>query len=253
MSKSDSLLDKEKNDDREKGASSVEEEQEEERDDEEEEEEGRSWKHILSLPMEMLVHIAGYVGRDDGVYFALTCTAFYHAIGMATHTLRTPWRAALLTLPRLHHATAHALIPTDRDDERVALAAARGGSVAVLTWAVLSAGYSFDPHRLIQHAARGGDIECVSLCVTSLQIPLDESVCMEAAGAGHLPLLRFLHDSLSCPWDRYTCASAARAGHLHCLEYAWEHGCVMDKHTSLMAIEGNHLHILKVPISSPLS
>ena len=43
--------------------------------------------------------------------------------------------------------------------------------------------------------------------------PWDRDICVEAAGGGHLEVLRWARTN-GCPWDKYTCAYAAEEGRL---------------------------------------
>jgi hypothetical protein len=62
-------------------------------------------------------------------------------------------------------------------------------------------------------------------CVAN-ECPIDGLVCAQAAGNGHLELLKYLREEVKAPWDSSTAvfaaAFAAANGHLHILEYLVE-------------------------------
>ena len=70
------------------------------------------------------------------------------------------------------------------------------------------------------------------------------SLCMLAAGNGHLHCLKFLHEH-GASWDTVTCYEAAKGGHLHCLQYAREHGCPWNYQSMKYAVIQGHLDCLE--------
>jgi hypothetical protein len=61
----------------------------------------------------------------------------------------------------------------------------------------------------------------VKYCVAK-KCPIDAWACAEAAGNGHLEVLKYLREEAKAPWDSETAAGAAKFGHLHILEYLVE-------------------------------
>ena len=75
--------------------------------------------------------------------------------------------------------------------------------------------------RTINAAAYQGNLEMVKYCVAK-KCPIDAWACAEAAGNGHLEVLKYLREEAKAPWDSETAAGAAKFGHLHILEYLVE-------------------------------
>ncbi len=50
-----------------------------------------------------------------------------------------------------------------------------------------------------------------------------DNTCAEAAGGGHLEILKWARAN-GCEWDSETCESAARGGHLDVLKWAFANG-----------------------------
>ena len=75
--------------------------------------------------------------------------------------------------------------------------------------------------RTIEAAAKQGNLEMVKYCVAN-KCPIDEYACADAAGNGHLEVLKYLREEGKAPWDWNTAAWAAQNGHLHILEYLVE-------------------------------
>ena len=72
------------------------------------------------------------------------------------------------------------------------------------------------------------------------------ATCAEAAGAGHLDVLKWAREY--CPWDRWNacCLRAAEeGGHLEVLRWAREHGCPWDEETAAWAAKKGHLEMLR--------
>jgi len=70
-------------------------------------------------------------------------------------------------------------------------------------------------------AAYRGNLEMVKYCVAN-ECPIDWRACAQAAGNGHLEVLKYLREEAKAPWDWRTAAWAAGNGHLHILEYLVE-------------------------------
>ena len=97
----------------------------------------------------------------------------------------------------------------------------------------------------INRAAEQGNLEMVKYCVAN-ECPIDGWVCAQAAGNGHLELLKYLREEVKAPWDWETAALAAQSGHLHILEYLVERK--FDQFNEFMcecAAEYGHLDCLK--------
>ena len=75
--------------------------------------------------------------------------------------------------------------------------------------------------RTINAAAHQGNLEMVKYCVAK-KCPINGWACAEAAGNGHLEVLKYLREEAKARWDSETAAGAAKFGHLHILEYLVE-------------------------------
>ena len=75
--------------------------------------------------------------------------------------------------------------------------------------------------KTMRIAAEQGNLEMVKYCVAK-KCPINGWACAEAAGNGHLEVLKYLHEEAKAPWNLWTAAWAARSGHLHVLEYLVE-------------------------------
>ena len=73
----------------------------------------------------------------------------------------------------------------------------------------------------IHVAANQGNLEMVKYCVAK-KYHIDAWACAEAAGNGHLEVLKYLREEAKAPWDLGTAIRAAQNGHLHILEYLVE-------------------------------
>ena len=75
--------------------------------------------------------------------------------------------------------------------------------------------------KTMRIAAEQGNLEMVKYCVAK-KCPINGWACAEAAGNGHLEVLKYLHEEAKAPWNFWTAAWAARSGHPHVLEYLVE-------------------------------
>ena len=135
-------------------------------------------------------------------------------------------------------------------DESCLVRAAGSGYFPILAW-------------VARHLAGDGSVQ------------FGENVCAEAAGFGHLEVLRWLRGSgleetvwqvggdqlddprevealearwgpgPACAWDEMTCVNAARYGRLEVLQYAMRQGCPCDEDVTAAAAEGGHLGVLQ--------
>ena len=107
-----------------------------------------------------------------------------------------------------------------------------------------------DSLLILQAAGKGGSLEIVKWIYSKYTFSVDTNkallynLCINAAGGGHLELLKFLYDN-KCPWDEYICAEAAYNGHLDVLKFLHEHSCPWDTPACAYAAFGNHFEILK--------
>jgi hypothetical protein len=74
--------------------------------------------------------------------------------------------------------------------------------------------------------------------------PWDEFICAAAAGGGQLHVLQWLR-SKGCPWLADTCREAAREGHLHIVQWARANGCHWGPLTCAVAASRGHWHIVQ--------
>ena len=73
----------------------------------------------------------------------------------------------------------------------------------------------------IDAAAEQGNLEMAKYCVANEcpDSPISTLTCAQAAGNGHLEVLKYLREEAKMPWDSGTANFAAKNGHLHVLEY----------------------------------
>ena len=111
---------------------------------------------------------------------------------------------------------------------------AETNKLELLKWAREEKKCEWD-YRTITMAAKHGNLEMVKYCVANkcpidgFEVPnylreelKDGLVCAQAAGNGHLEVLKYLREEGKAPWDWQTATWAARNGHLHILEYLVE-------------------------------
>ncbi len=157
-------------------------------------------------------------------------------------------------------------------DVNTAVAAACGGQLAVLQWAIahgvsrddkicnLAAQYGHlgvlewweatAAHRehlwnkgVCSYAANGGHLKVLKW-LRRIGCPWDGTVCASAADGGHLEVLKWLRDR-GCPWNAETCATAASRGYLEILQWAWQNGCPWNANVCASAAWSGHLEVLK--------
>ena len=90
----------------------------------------------------------------------------------------------------------------------------------LLKWAREEKNCKWDS-KTMRIAAEQGNLEMVKYCVAN-ECPITGWACAEAAGNGHLEVLKYLREEAKAPWNFWTAAWAARSGHLHVLEYLVE-------------------------------
>ena len=73
--------------------------------------------------------------------------------------------------------------------------------------------------------------------------PWDANTANAAAARGSLELLSFVH-SHGCPWNARCCASAARNGNFESLVFARELGCPWDENVTFFAAARGELEML---------
>ena len=136
------------------------------------------------------------------------------------------------------------LWPSWLDERRFCWRVAKTNKLELLKWAREKKKCEWDD-LTIKTAARQGNLEMVKYCVAN-ERPIDESACAEAAGNGHLELLKYLREEVKAPWGSETAVYAALSGHLHILEYLVERK--YDKYNELAcrwAVDKGHLDCLK--------
>ncbi len=91
-------------------------------------------------------------------------------------------------------------------------------------------------------AAREGNIAILKKAKTNGA--LTAAMCQEAAEAGQIYVLQWLHAN-GCPWDEMTCAGAALGGNLEVLQWARANGCPWDEKTYKYAAMRVHTEVLQ--------
>ena len=100
-------------------------------------------------------------------------------------------------------------------------------------------------HGRLERPHISDNLEMVKYCVAN-ECPIDAWACAEAAGNGHLEVLKYLREEAKAPWDEYTAYWAAGNGHLHILEYLVERKFdEYDEDACAYAAENGHLDCLK--------
>ena len=94
---------------------------------------------------------------------------------------------------------------------------AKTNKLELLKWARGEKECEWD-YKTINTAAYRGNMEMVKYCVAN-KCPISTWACAQAAGNGHLEILKYLREEVNAPWDSRTAARAALNGHLHILEY----------------------------------
>jgi hypothetical protein len=151
----------------------------------------------------------------------------------------------------LHNSEGWPLLTPDPDaGHEIGVAAASGGHLHVIEWALLTnelvrwydvmsnaaarnghlhvlrfaqaRGYPMSGQELRLSAANG-HLNAVIWCRQN-DYPWDNYTCAEAAHGGHLPVLQWLRTN-ECPWDKWTCFWASISGQLHILQWAIANGC----------------------------
>ena len=112
------------------------------------------------------------------------------------------------------------LWPSDWDETSFCHRVACTNKLELLKWIREEKKCDWD-ERTINAAACQGNLEMVKYCVAK-KCPINGWACAEAAGNGHLEVLKYLREEAKAPWDSETAAGAAKFGHLHILEYLVE-------------------------------
>ncbi|CAL6285219.1 unnamed protein product [Bathycoccus prasinos] len=99
--------------------------------------------------------------------------------------------------------------------------------------------------RTINAAADQGNLEMVKYCVAN-ECPIGTYACKDAAGNGHLEVLKYLREEVKAPWDWRTAVWAAGNGHLHILEYLVDRKYdKFDESACTFAADNGHFDCLK--------
>jgi hypothetical protein len=110
-------------------------------------------------------------------------------------------------------------------------------------------GYDITRVELIEMVMHGS-LDCLEYAfakVGDMFREHNDELCMYAAWEGQESSIKFIIDRVGAPkeWISSTCANAARAGHLDCLTYLHKLSCPMDEQVSCSAAVGGHLECLK--------
>ncbi|KAI8474143.1 MAG: hypothetical protein J3K34DRAFT_495990 [Monoraphidium minutum] len=95
-----------------------------------------------------------------------------------------------------------------------------------------------------QRAAAAGRLSVLRFAIGAGGVPLDETLCEEAARGGHVDALAALRGA-GAPWDRRTCRAAVLGDHVDALAFAIQGGCAPDRGAPLLASELGHLAALR--------
>ena len=136
------------------------------------------------------------------------------------------------------------LWPSNWSETKFCKRVAETNKLELLKWAREEKKCEWDSGT-IDAAAYQGNLEMVKCCVAK-KCPIDAWACAEAAGNGHLEVLKYLREEAKARWDSETAAGAAKFGHLHILEYLVERK--YDKYDEVpcrWAAMNGHLDCLK--------
>ncbi|CAL6411418.1 unnamed protein product [Bathycoccus prasinos] len=136
------------------------------------------------------------------------------------------------------------LWPRSWDESSFSHKVAETNKLELLKWAREEKKFEWDQDT-INAAAYQGNLEMVKYCVAK-KCPIDAWACAEAAGNGHLEVLKYLREEAKAPWDSYTASGAAKFGHLHILEYLVERKYDQyDEEACMDAAKFGHLDCLQ--------
>ena len=76
----------------------------------------------------------------------------------------------------------------------------------------------------IEVAAFIGNLEMVKYCVAK-KCPIDAWACAEAAGNGHLEVLKYLREEAKAPWDGWSVFYALEKNQPECVQYLFDNNC----------------------------
>ena len=76
----------------------------------------------------------------------------------------------------------------------------------------------------ISSAASQGNLEMVKYCVAN-ECPIYEWACANAAGHGHLEILKYLHETAKAPWNFWAVRDAHVKNQTECLQYLLDNNC----------------------------
>ena len=97
------------------------------------------------------------------------------------------------------------LWPSDWEEERdFCYQVAQTNKLELLKWAREEKKCEWDS-RTISGAAWYGNLEMVKYCVAN-ECPIGTGACAQAAGNGHLEVLKYLREEVKAPWDWRTAA-----------------------------------------------
>ena len=136
------------------------------------------------------------------------------------------------------------LWPRSWDESSFSHKVAQTNKLELLKWAREEKECKWN-ERTIDAAAYQGNLEMVKYCVAN-ECHIRSSACKDAAGNGHLEVLKYLREEVKAPWDWRTAACAAGNGHLHILEYLVDRKYdKFDEDACTFAAENGHLDCLK--------
>ena len=73
-------------------------------------------------------------------------------------------------------------------------------------------------------AAEQGNLEMVKYCVAK-KCPINGWACAEAAGNGHLEVLKYLREEAKAPWDGWSVFYALEKNQPECVQYLFDNNC----------------------------
>ena len=113
--------------------------------------------------------------------------------------------------------------PREWDERIFCSQVAKTNKLELLKWIREEKKCKWD-YRMINVAARQGNLEMVKYCVAN-ECPVEKWTCQFAARNGHLECLKYLREEAKAPWDWSVLHFAHRNKNLECLRYAIEKKC----------------------------
>lgn len=202
------------------------------------------------IPLEVWVHVIGYVDRVYYPALRKTCRLLYDSVFVVTgRRCQIPIRSIVtIPLPYFQWLYSGMELYDNKTERGICNALAFLGCLDMLKY--VQEKCDFIEMRIIDicnNAAEGGHINILEWAKSQFSNPRwNENTCSGAAEGGHLNVLQWLRSQEPpCPWNSDTCKNAAKRGHLDILQWAHANGCDWDSDVCLMAASYGHCDIFE--------